>query len=1049
VKVEVKVIERVENEDLTGWLRAAEKEDADVMTLMLAYLTRKYRQGVIIADTMLAFDDLPAIMPAATSDAAGRFRLTGIGRERLVWLSIQGAGIETAWQVWARTRPGPTLVVPKIRLRDSERYTYYGATFEHVARPSRPIVGTVRDKDTGKPLAGVTIKSYKLSGNPAHDPGFFINTTSDAAGHYRLQGMPIGKDNALLAEPTKAQPYLPSKQRADTTVGKDLLRLDFALKRGVWIRGRITDAQTGASVPGCIVNYFVFRDNPHWKSAPGFEDERQYFSSRADQDGRYAVVGLPGRGIVTVRAWGDERARYRMRAGLESIPELRNEGEPFDRVAPSPLYTQWMHALAKVDPADGIESLQHDFQLDRGQTLTGTVLDSAGRPLAGAHYSGREKEPGWNLLGSDTFTVNCYQANDKPRTLLFVHQGRKLAGSLTVEGPQTAPLRVQLQPWGAITGRVVDAHGKPASGVGLVDTTLPEFLFGKHLHEEIGVAYYRIGGDGRFFIEGMTPGVKYSLMAEWDGRIGEHRHFGPMVSDLPGGTRRLKGSLLVLNVAVASGETKDLGDLHLGRMPWQQRPASPAPAKKAPPKAAASAAGAPATTAAVAGKKQESPPQKEQVIWERPRGNCSISGTVVSATTGKHVAGAEMLLGCERPNSAIGISAASDGTFNFKDIPTGPFWLKSLSTKGYQDASYNPDDKPGQFPEFTLADGEHRSGVVLKLQEACRISGKIMDEKGKVPEDAGRMGVLAWFQRDGSQEYDWKGNCIDAEDGSYTIDGLSGKPVYLMAINWLAAKEGNAWPPIYYPGTFSRSDAKQITFDKSRSVEHVDIRLRKTGGLILEGTVRDEAGKPVPEAFVVVYRRDMSVDFVTAYTDARGRYQIQGLGDGKFLVHVDAVHRGLVRTRTPVDLDNTSKRTLLNFTLRRGATISGKLVGENGRDWQVVGPSDGSANVDVGNKGGGFLLTDVDFRNKYRPKNANGLAGGWFYLGSGDYASGEMSFPTKSTFIVQGMMPGNTTFHFSEPIAKILHDGQDVQDSGIDTEPGQDIKDVTIVVGKQ
>ena len=66
--------------------------------------------------------------------------------------------------------------------------------------------------------------------------------------------------------------------------------------------------------------------------------------------------------------------------------------------------------------------------------------------------------------------------------------------------------------------------------------------------------------------------------------------------------------------------------------------------------------------------------------------------------------------------------------------------------------------------------------------------------------------------------------------------------------------------------------------------------------------MRDAAGKPVPEAFVVVHRRDMLFDFVTAYTDAQGHYQIQGLGDGEFLVHVDAVHRGLVRTRTPIDL---------------------------------------------------------------------------------------------------------------------------------------------------
>ena len=69
--------------------------------------------------------------------------------------------------------------------------------------------------------------------------------------------------------------------------------------------------------------------------------------------------------------------------------------------------------------------------------------------------------------------------------------------------------------------------------------------------------------------------------------------------------------------------------------------------------------------------------------------------------------------------------------FVFKDIPKGPFSLRSSHTAGYQDAVYNPDGKPGQFPPFSLKDGEQRSGIVLKAKQACRISGKILDENGK------------------------------------------------------------------------------------------------------------------------------------------------------------------------------------------------------------------------------------------------------------------------------------------------------------------------------
>ena len=59
-----------------------------------------------------------------------------------------------------------------------------------------------------------------------------------------------------------------------------------------------------------------------------------------------------------------------------------------------------------------------------------------------------------------------------------------------------------------------------------------------------------------------------------------------------------------------------------------------------------------------------------------------------------------------------------------------------------------------------------------------------------------------------------------------------------------------------------------------------------------------------------------------------------------------------------------------------------------------------------------------------------------------------MFFPTTSTFIIQGMMPGHTIISFSpckekQKVVKILHNGQDILKSGIDTKPGEEIKDIT------
>ncbi len=264
VKIAVRYVQPAENEDLTAWLAVVAQKDADLVRTMKS-MSQAYLPGGSFIDSFISSEVLPQIAPTATSDADGRFRLTGMGRERLVSLLIQGPTIESAW-VGSRTRPGPTFVMPYHRPWSLTKFTFYGANFEHVARPSVAIIGTVRDKDTGKPLPGAKIQAHKLAGHPVpgHLASIYIHTTADKQGRYRLIGMPIGKDNELLAVPVQGQPYLLSRQRVDTSAaqGAGSVQADFPLKRGVWVRGRATDAKTGEPVPYCAIDYYAFLNNP-------------------------------------------------------------------------------------------------------------------------------------------------------------------------------------------------------------------------------------------------------------------------------------------------------------------------------------------------------------------------------------------------------------------------------------------------------------------------------------------------------------------------------------------------------------------------------------------------------------------------------------------------------------------------------------------------------------------------------------------------------------------------------------------------------------------
>jgi hypothetical protein len=254
---------------------------------------------------------------------------------------------------------------------------------------------------------------------------------------------------------------------------------------------------------------------------------------------------LPGRGIVAVKVHDHER--YPRGAGGEKIAGAdARHGIPTFWTDPASCMPSNFHALAEVNPAEDAKEIEVNFVLNPHQRIEGAVLDPEGRPLSGAMFSGWNEFFQWRPLLSDTFTVEGYQP-DKPRALLFVQHARRLAGSQVLQGPQKGPIAVRLQPWGAVTGRVVDAQGKPQSDVVLMDgmNKLPPQ---STINRLPGPNYVRTDQERRFRIEGLAPGVHYKTDALQEftlpAPLGRQRWFVRVVSD----------------VVVRSGETKDLGD---------------------------------------------------------------------------------------------------------------------------------------------------------------------------------------------------------------------------------------------------------------------------------------------------------------------------------------------------------------------------------------------------------------------------------------------------------------------------------------------------------
>jgi hypothetical protein len=462
---------------------------------------------------------LPGRPPGVTTEADGRFRLTGLGRDRVVRLALEGPAIcQTV--LAAATRPAAA--TPSFG-------GVSGATFEHVALPSRPIQGVVRDRVTGKPVAGVKISA----------PGYLSTALTDEDGRYDLPGCPRVERQFVLAESQNGQPYFAAWAQVPDGPGLDPVTANPELVGGIHLHGRVRDGTTQKPPRTAVVDYYPLFPNPHCSRITS-ASMAAASSALIRPDGSYSLVVLPGPGVVCVAA--SPRNSYAVaRVDEKDLANLFHDG--MDHGQGQCLYTanqaggrgscciNKYHALSLIDPDERAESLTLDLTLQPARSLQGTVVGPDGRPLTGVRVVGLTAMPYDEVLETASFTITGLNAR-RGRDLTFHHAGKNLGKVLTVPGDETAPLTIQLDPCGSVTGRMVDRGGSPVPGVAMCF-----FLLRGASGPNVTATTDR---EGRFR-GALVPREKYLLL------LSSHR----LLRD-------------VGRLEVGSAQIKDLGDLPLG-----------------------------------------------------------------------------------------------------------------------------------------------------------------------------------------------------------------------------------------------------------------------------------------------------------------------------------------------------------------------------------------------------------------------------------------------------------------------------------------------------
>jgi len=488
----------------------------------------------------------------ALTDEAGTFTLTGLGAGRKAFVVFEGPTIAHQF----------ASIDTSVKADKGKRYFTLP---DVVVKPTKPIVGTIRAKDTGKPLAGVVVYGEEEAFHRE------VRAITDANGHYRLVGLPKADRYKLSVYCPESLSYLGTfKQRADTE-GLKPITADFELRRGIPLAFRMIDKETRQPVRG-TVQYTPLQNNPLYREGEA-EWEAGLHPARVferihmpDAAGVFHLVAYPGPGIVT--AW----AKY----GRAYLPARPTPAETERYIKGTFLlggYLEISEGYRIVDTDKTDKLLTFDIELDPGHSVKGKLVGPDSQPVAGARADGLNyvaeearhgQTRGGQQLETADFTVLRLEPSTR-RTISFVHRERKLIGHAVVRGDEKGPLTVRMESWGALTGRLIDEQGKPLADVrvalhypslpapGLASLQGPQPTQGSTDKGDLllpasGLASlqeFRSDRDGRFRVEGLLPGHKHELTLSGD----PTKKITLSVGD------RLKA------LSARAGEVKDLGDI--------------------------------------------------------------------------------------------------------------------------------------------------------------------------------------------------------------------------------------------------------------------------------------------------------------------------------------------------------------------------------------------------------------------------------------------------------------------------------------------------------
>jgi len=497
-----------------------------------------------------------------------------------------------------------------------------------------------------------------------------------------------------------------------------------------------------------------------------------------------------------------------------------------------------------------------------GATLSGTVRDDAGRPVAGAAVRADSDRARWQAETTDGQGA-FVMAGIQPGEYLVVARGGSRApgiAAVVVEPEAEASVSLVLSEGGYATGQVVDADGRPLAGRVRLET-----FEGRVLAAAIADAVStQAGADGRFAL-GPLPLGALGL------GVSEPRHVSRRVDvTVPGRGRTVDTGTITLESGLAiRGTVHDAGGNPVPgcRVVAQSRSHSQRALAEAVTEADGTfqIGGQPAALYEVTAMAAGFAPARAQADAGGPplalvlQSGAELTGRVADAQ-GNTVDDAEVEAGLseERPVGGPGGFARSDeggGRFTLRDLGAGSYLLQ---VRAHARGEVT-------LPGVRVAAGRTTDVGVVTLVGGGVVAGVVVDADG-----SGVPGAAVHLEKD-----------LDMQLGQLETQTASGGGFELRGV-----PPGRINVMVDHPAF---ATPKPVVADVDPEKDPTPLRIVLTRGARLEGRAQRRDGTPFAGARVRVSSVDVSGGSEPAPVAADGTFVVDHLPPGRATVRLTAV----------------------------------------------------------------------------------------------------------------------------------------------------------------